>query len=72
MQTVALGILVFARTGQPGWTGLVAAAGFLPIGLLAPVGGGGLLSGVAAAVKLTRPVVRVIGVEPIIPVGTGF
>jgi MFS family permease len=39
MQTVALGILVFARTGQPGWTGLVAAAGFLPIGLLAPVGG---------------------------------
>ncbi|MGO8871725.1 MAG: MFS transporter [Acidimicrobiales bacterium] len=39
MQTVALGVLVFARTGQPGWTGLVAAAGFVPIGLLAPVGG---------------------------------
>jgi MFS family permease len=39
MQTVALGVLVFARTDQPGWTGLVAAAGFLPIGLLAPVGG---------------------------------
>jgi MFS family permease len=39
MQTVALGILVFARTDQPGWTGLVAAAGFLPIGLLAPLGG---------------------------------
>jgi MFS family permease len=39
MQTVALGILVFARTDQPAWTGLVAAAGFLPIGLLAPVGG---------------------------------
>ena len=39
MQTVALGILVFARTGQPAWTGLVAAAGFLPIGLLAPLGG---------------------------------
>ena len=32
--------------------------------VLAPVGGGGLLSGVAAAVKLTRPEVRVIGVEP--------
>ena len=32
--------------------------------VLAPVGGGGLLSGVAAAVKLTRPNVRVIGVEP--------
>ncbi|HEV3282505.1 MAG TPA: MFS transporter [Acidimicrobiales bacterium] len=39
MQTVALGILVFDRTGQPGWTGLVAAAAFVPIGLLAPVGG---------------------------------
>lgn len=39
MQTVALGVLVFARTGKPGWTGLVAAAGFVPIGLLAPVGG---------------------------------
>jgi MFS family permease len=39
MQTVTLGILVFARTGAPGWTGLVAAAGFLPIGLLAPLGG---------------------------------
>jgi threonine dehydratase len=32
--------------------------------VLAPVGGGGLLSGVAAAVKLTRPGARVIGVEP--------
>lgn len=39
MQTVAVGILVTARTGQPGWTGLVAAAGFLPIGLLSPLGG---------------------------------
>jgi threonine dehydratase len=32
--------------------------------VLAPVGGGGLLSGVAAAVKLTCPKARVIGVEP--------
>lgn len=32
--------------------------------VLAPVGGGGLLSGIAAAVKLSRPEVRVIGVEP--------
>jgi threonine dehydratase len=32
--------------------------------VLVPVGGGGLLSGVAAAVKLTRPETRVIGVEP--------
>lgn len=39
MQTVAVGVLVTARTGQPGWTGLVAAAAFVPIGLLSPVGG---------------------------------
>ncbi|HVZ61641.1 MAG TPA: threonine/serine dehydratase [Terriglobales bacterium] len=32
--------------------------------VLVPVGGGGLISGVAAALKLTRPEVRVIGVEP--------
>ena len=29
-----------------------------------PVGGGGLISGVAAAIKLTRPETQVIGVEP--------
>src|SRR5664280_71165 len=39
MQTVALGVLAFHRTNQPGWTTLVVAAGFLPIGLLAPLGG---------------------------------
>ncbi len=32
--------------------------------VLAPVGGGGLLSGVAAAIRQQRPVCRVIGVEP--------
>ncbi len=32
--------------------------------VLAPVSGGGLLSGVASAVKLQRPQVKVIGVEP--------
>ncbi|MBA3794711.1 MAG: threonine/serine dehydratase [Rubrobacter sp.] len=32
--------------------------------VLVPVSGGGLISGVAAAIKLTRPEVRVIGVEP--------
>ncbi len=32
--------------------------------VLSPVGGGGLISGVAAALKLSRPQVRVIGVEP--------
>ncbi len=39
MQTVAVGALVTARTGQATWTALVAVAAFLPIGLLAPVGG---------------------------------
>ncbi|HEY7901539.1 MAG TPA: threonine/serine dehydratase [Caulobacteraceae bacterium] len=32
--------------------------------IFVPVSGGGLLAGVAAAVKLSRPSVRVIGVEP--------
>jgi threonine dehydratase len=32
--------------------------------VLVPVGGGGLSAGVATAVKLTAPAVRVIGVEP--------
>ena len=32
--------------------------------VLVPVGGGGMISGVAAAVKLSRPSVTVIGVEP--------
>ena len=39
METVAVGDLVADRTGQAGWTALVAAAGFLPMGLLGPVGG---------------------------------
>ncbi len=39
METVGVGILVTAQTGDPGWTGLVAAAGFLPGGLLGPLGG---------------------------------
>jgi threonine dehydratase len=32
--------------------------------VLVPIGGGGLVAGVAAAIKLTRPEVQVIGVEP--------
>jgi threonine dehydratase len=32
--------------------------------VLAPVGGGGLISGIAAAIKLTKPEVNVFGVEP--------
>jgi threonine dehydratase len=32
--------------------------------ILVPVGGGGMLSGIATAVKLSNPSIRVIGVEP--------
>jgi len=32
--------------------------------ILVPVGGGGLISGVAAAIKLSNPKIKVIGVEP--------
>jgi threonine dehydratase len=32
--------------------------------VIVPIGGGGLISGVAAAIKLQRPLVRIIGVEP--------
>jgi MFS family permease len=39
METVAVGDLVAHRTGQAGWTALVTAAGFLPMGLMGPVGG---------------------------------
>ena len=34
------------------------------VAVLVPIGGGGLASGVATAIKALRPVVRVIGVEP--------
>jgi MFS family permease len=39
MEAVGVGILVTTSTGQAGWAGLVAAAGFLPTALLAPLGG---------------------------------
>ncbi len=39
MQTVAVGALVVAHTGKASWAVVVAASGFLPIGLLSPVGG---------------------------------
>jgi threonine dehydratase len=32
--------------------------------VVVPIGGGGLISGIAAAIKAVRPAVRVIGVEP--------
>ena len=33
--------------------------------VVVPIGGGGLISGVATAIKLTRPDVQIIGVEPV-------
>src|SRR3954453_1548276 len=39
MQTVAVGALVTESTGKSTWTGIVAAAAFIPIGIFAPIGG---------------------------------
>jgi MFS family permease len=39
MQTVALGYVVTHRSHNPLWTGAVAAAAFIPIGVLSPLGG---------------------------------
>jgi len=39
METIALGVYVTEETGQAAWTGTVAAAGFVPVALLAPLGG---------------------------------
>ena len=39
MESIALGIYVTDRTHQAAWTGTVAAAAFLPIAFLSPVGG---------------------------------
>ena len=54
MQTVAVGALVISQTGKATWAVLVAAGGFLPIGLLSPVGG-------ALADRLPRRPVLVLG-----------
>lgn len=39
METVGVGILVTTSTGKAGWTGIVAAAGFVPQAVLAPLAG---------------------------------
>ena len=39
MQTVALGTLVTLQTHNAFWTALTLAAGFIPMGILAPIGG---------------------------------
>ncbi len=37
----------------------------IPDTVIVPIGGGGLISGIAAAIKLNNPKVKIIGVEPI-------
>ncbi len=54
MQSVAVGALVVAHTGQALWAVVVAASAFLPIGVLSPVGG-------ALADRLARRPVLVVG-----------
>src|SRR5204862_4001490 len=54
MQTVAVGALVISDTGHATWAVLVAAGAFLPIGLLAPLGG-------ALAARLARRPVLAAG-----------
>jgi MFS family permease len=54
MQTVAVGALVVAHTGKATWAVVIAAAGFLPIGLLSPVGG-------ALADRIPRRAALVVG-----------
>jgi MFS family permease len=54
MQSVAVGALLISQTGQATWAVLVAAAAFLPLGLLSPVGG-------ALADRLPRRPVLVAG-----------
>jgi MFS family permease len=39
MQTVAVGALVTEATGKSTWTGIVAAAAFIPVGIFSPIGG---------------------------------
>jgi MFS family permease len=39
METIAVGVLVTQTTGQAQWTGIVAAAGFVPMAFVGPVGG---------------------------------
>jgi len=39
METIGVGILVTTTTGQASWTGVVAAAGFVPNAVLGPFGG---------------------------------
>jgi threonine dehydratase len=50
-------------TGQ-GTIGLEIAEEITPSAVFVPIGGGGLIAGIAAAIKMTLPKTRIIGVEP--------
>jgi len=54
---------IIAGAGTCGLELLEQCAGLQAV--YVPVGGGGLVSGVAAAIKRRRPAVRVVGVEPV-------
>ena len=56
-------LLVFAGHGTLGLE--ILDDGPTPDVVFVPVGGGGLISGVASAIKLSNPSVKVIGVEPV-------
>jgi MFS family permease len=76
MQAVAVGALLISRTGQATWAVLVAAAAFLPIGLLSPVGGAladrvarrpVLVAGNLAAAAVAVALAALIGAGPADP-----
>jgi len=54
MQTVAVGALIVAHTGNATWAVVIAAGGFLPIGVLSPLGG-------ALADRVPRRAALVVG-----------
>lgn len=47
-----------------GTTGLEIIEQATPAAIFVPIGGGGLIAGIALAIKLTGPSIKVIGVEP--------
>ena len=57
-------IAELAALGEPDGRRADASADEEPVTVLAPIGGGGLASGIAVAVKSLRPGARLFGVEP--------
>eukprot|EP00894_Picocystis_sp_ML_P004290 jgi/Pico_ML_1/54807/g670.t1 len=56
---------VIAGQGTVGMEILRQCGNELPEAIFVPVGGGGLIAGIAAYVKAVRPEIKVIGVEPV-------